>query len=507
MKRIIISFILILSAVTLSFITASCDKNETNDADSPANPPEGEQSPSDLAENSEEIFEFVPAEGADYGGYKFRILGYDGSDKGLWQIMHISEIIAEEQMGEPINDAVYTRNREVEALYNIEIVVVPTTVYPEDFTPKFTKAVMAGEDLFDAAFLRGANLPAALSTKNMAHDLFSIASLQLDKSWWDQNSIKSMSIGGKINAAISDSNLYSAIAPLAVYANKKIIEDNDIGDLYKLVKEGKWTWDVMYDTAKKATKDLDGDGTITDNDQIGLFMQYFHIQGAINSAGYCITPKNGQDIPEYAPNIEMISNIANVVVPFFKDKEAAIAADDIRGYNNQFYDFILPKFRDNQILFHINQLLFSFDLRNMDADFAILPFPKYDENQTDYGSVVASWWGTYTVIPITCDNTERTANILDAMGYYSQKYVMPAYYDRTVTNKLLRDDEAAEMMDIILNNRVFDLAELYNWGDINQMLSSISSSGKPDTIVSQLEKIEPKINSAIQKTLDELLEN
>jgi hypothetical protein len=341
----------------------------------------------------------------------------------------------------------------------------------------------------------------------MAHDLFTIPSLQLSKSWWDQNSVKAMSIGGKINAAISDANLYSAIAPLAVYANKKIIEDNDIGDLYKLVKDGKWTWDVMYDLAKKATKDLDGDGKITKDDQVGLFMQYFHFQCAVNSAGEYITPKNSEDIPEYAPNIDKVAGIANKIIPFFNDPSCTVPAEKITGYSNQFYDFILPKFRDNQILFHINQLLFSFDLRSMEADFAVLPFPKYDENQANYGSVVASWWGTYTVIPVTCTDLGKTANILDALSYYAQKYVMPAYYNRTVTNKLLRDDEAAEMMDIILKNRVFDLAELYNWGDINSVLNSVSSSGKPDTIVSQLEKAESKISSAIQKTLDELEKN
>jgi hypothetical protein len=370
------SIILIL-ALAAAFL-ASCGAAETNEAQKNEN---GENDAPPADETGEAQPEFSPAAGADYGGYKFRILGYDGADKGLWQIMHISEIIAEEEIGEPIHDAIYTRNREVESLYNIEISVVATTVYPEDFTPKFTKAVLAGEDAFDAAFLRGSNLPAALGTRNMAHDLLTVPSLDLSKSWWDKNSVEAMSIGGKLNAIIGDVNLYSAIAPLAIYANKKIIEDNDVGDLYKMVKEGKWTWDAMHEIAKSATKDMDGDGVITKDDQVGLFMQYFHFQAAINSMGERITPKNEEDIPVFAPNIDKISGAADKVISFFHDKNAAIAAESITGYNNQFYDFILPKFRDNQILFHINQLLFSFDLRGMDDDFAILPFPKYDENQ------------------------------------------------------------------------------------------------------------------------------
>jgi hypothetical protein len=181
-----------------------------------------------------------------------------------------------------------------------------------------------------------------------------------------------------------------------------------------------------------------------------------------------------------------------------------VAEDVSSGYNNVFFDFILPKFRDDEIMFHSNQLLFSFELRSMNADFAILPIPKYDENQEKYGSMVANAWATYTVIPITCSDTERTGNVLSAMGYYSKQYITPAYYDVTVTNKLIRDEDSMEMLDIILKNRILDLSYLYNWGEIGSLFSGISSSGKADTFISQFEKAEAKINKAIQKTLDEL---
>ncbi|MCL2813367.1 MAG: extracellular solute-binding protein [Oscillospiraceae bacterium] len=450
--------------------------------------------------------EFIPAEGTGYGGYKFTILGYDGKPTGTWQIAAISEIMAEQDTGEPLNDAVYKRNRDVEALYDIEFDIVPVT-YPNrgDFAAKFTKAVLAGDDLFDAAFLLGDSLPAALSKKNTAFDLFSIPSLDLSKSWWDQNSVKAMSIGGRLSAVIGDVNLYSAIAPMAIFTNKKLMQDYSVGDLYQMVRDGKWTWDAMYGIAKQATKDLNGDGVIDKNDQVGFVTQYIYLQTAVTSAGEYLTPKNDEDIPVFEPNTERIAGIVDKVVPILKDKNTTVAAEDITaGYNNVFFDFIMPKFRDNEIMFHSNQLLFSFELRSMNADFAILPIPKYDENQKQYGAMVANAWATYTVIPVTCTDTERAGNVLSAMGYYSKQYVMPAYYDVTVTNKLIRDEDSMEMLDIILNNRILDLSYLYNWGEIGSLFGGISNSGKADTFVSQFEKAEAKINNAIQKTLDEL---
>ena len=503
-KSNLVRIILFFSMIFLIFLgfAASCGTEKSDLEQTTLSPDQKEQPPEQQTTQPE----FTPAPGVDYNGYKFTILGYDGKAEGTWQIAAISEIIAEVDSGEPINDALYRRNREVEELYNITFDIVPVT-YPNrgDFAAKFTKAVLAGDNLFDAAFLLGDSLPAALSKNNMAFDLATIPSLDLSMSWWDQNSIKGMSIGGKVNAVIGDVNLYSATAPLAIFANKKVMQDNDVGDLYEMVREGKWTWDALYGIAKNVTKDLNGDGIIDKNDQIGLFAQYLHLQTAIMSAGELMTPKDSADMPVLAPNTERIAAIVSKVGPILKDGATTIIADNITaGYNNVFFDFILPKFRDNEIMFHVNQLLFSFELRNMDADFAILPFPKYDENQPGYGAMVASAWATYTVIPITCEDTERAANILQAMGYYSQEYVTPAYYDVTVTNKLIRDDGSAEMLDVIMNNRVFDLAYLYNWGEVNGMINTISSLGKSDTFISQLEKSEGKINAAIQKTLDQL---
>jgi hypothetical protein len=142
--------------VLLTLFAVSCGKTETGDVNSTTGVGEEQTSQNEQPTQPE----FVPAENADYGGYKFRILGYDGEAKGIWQIAAISEIVASEESGEPINDAIYKRNREVEQLLHIEFGLVPVT-YPNrgDFAAKFTKAVLAGEDLFDPPFCSGIPSP------------------------------------------------------------------------------------------------------------------------------------------------------------------------------------------------------------------------------------------------------------------------------------------------------------------------------------------------------------
>jgi len=497
--KLALSLLLLLSFIISTLI--SCQSPDSNTNPTQSQSPDG-QTPSGGEESSPP--EFTPVEGIDYGGYKFRILGYDGGVTNSWHFLSLCEVVVEEENGEPINDAFYKRNKEVEALYNVEITLVPTQRGGNDVTA-YKNAVLAGSDDFDAAFITGSSSVNALNQANMAYNLFDIPSLDLSKSWWDQNAIKGLSIGNKITAAMGDVNFFAAVTPMAIFANKRLMQDYAIDNLYQMVRDGKWTWDVLHTIAKQTTIDLNGDGVIDKNDQIGLFAQSGHLYSAINCAGEIITPKNSDDIPEFSPNLQRLSAVADKVVPILNDKSCSIMAENIPdGYGNIFVELIMPKFRDGEIMFHVNQMMLNFELRNMDADFAILPFPKIDEKQEKYGSIILHGHTTYTIVPSTCQNTVKTANILQAMGYYSQKYVMPAYYDVTVTNKLLRDDDSAEMLDIILKNRVFDLAALYRWGDMVTVLMNLTASGKPETLISQLEKIEGKVNSEIQKTLDEL---
>ena len=495
-----LSLLLLLSFTILILISCQSSENNTNNP-TQSQSPDG-QTPSGGEESSPP--EFTPVEGANYGGTKFRILGYDGAVTDSWHFLSICEVVAEEENGNPINDSFYRRNKEVEALYNVEITLVPTQRGGNDVT-MYTKTVLADSDEFDAAFMTGSSAIKALNQANMAYNLFDIPELDLSKSWWDQNAIKGLSIGNKITAAMGDVNFFASVTPMAIFANKQLMQEYAVENLYQAVRDGKWTWDLLHTIAKQTTKDLNGDGIIDKYDQIGLFAQSGHLYSAINCAGEIIAPKNSDDIPEFSPNLERLSAVADKVVPILNDKSCSIMAENIlAGYGNIFVELIMPKFRDGEVMFHVNQMMLNFELRNMEADFAILPFPKIDEKQEKYGSIILHGHTTYTIVPSTCKDTAKTANILQAMGYYSQKYVMPAYYDVTVTNKFLRDDDSAEMLDIILKNRVFDIEALYRWGDTTALFMNIAASGKPDTIVSQLESIKDKANSEIQKTLSEL---
>lgn len=71
-----------------------------------------------------------------------------------------------------------------------------------------------------------------------------------------------------------------------------------------------------------------------------------------------------------------------------------------------------------------------------------------------------------------------TGVILEAMAAKSMYTVTPAYYDVALTYKYMRDADSAEMLDIILQSRIYDLAKIYNFGGVCASIAKIISTGE-----------------------------
>jgi len=65
---------------------------------------------------------------------------------------------------------------------------------------------------------------------------------------------------------------------------------------------------------------------------------------------------------------------------------------------------------------------------------------------------------------------------------------------------MIRDEESAEMLDIILSSRVFDLGFIFNWGNLGDVPLSLYPKG--GGFVSTYEKREPKAISEMEKTIE-----
>jgi hypothetical protein len=170
-----------------------------------------------------------------------------------------------------------------------------------------------------------------------------------------------------------------------------------------------------------------------------------------------------------------------------------------------YFDFFLPKFAENRLLFMFHALFTSLSMRDIESDFMILPPPMLDEAQDRYYSCINETWGTYLWIPVTNLDLTRTGTVLHALGYYAQQHVTPAFFGVTVTHKVIRDEDSIEMLDIILNSRTYDMATIYNWGDLQSRFFRNGIPRRTNTFASDYERAETAVQAAMERTLNEMM--
>ena len=158
-------------------------------------------------------------------------------------------------------------------------------------------------------------------------------------------------------------------------------------------------------------------------------------------------------------------------------------------------------FSSNRVAFGWCRLYMIPRLRGMDADFGILPIPKiYEANDTIYYSTVNVHTACALSIPITAQDLDRTAIIMEALSAESKYTLVPAYYDVSLKTKHSRDDESSEMLDIILSNRVLDIGDVYNFADFGIEFYRRAIANDRN-LASFYEKYEGRVNKELDKLI------
>ena len=114
-------------------------------------------------------------------------------------------------------------------------------------------------------------------------------------------------------------------------------------------------------------------------------------------------------------------------------------------------------FANSQSLF-IDTTFFAIEkMRAMETDFGIIPYPKLNETQKDYVSRIEYYFTTQ--VAIINPDIDRAGIMLEALNSYSAKTIIPAFYEIALKTKHARDDDSAEMLDLILDTLVIDIGD------------------------------------------------
>ncbi len=430
-------------------------------------------------------------EGVDYSGYDFRFLDRSDEKDPNWETI---DIYAEEADGDTITDAVYARNRLLEEKINIKI------SEHKVFDPYVDArtSIMAGSDDFDL-MTDGLQQLATLAAEGYLVDLNSVSQLKLSSEWWDQDMRNDLSIGGKLFFATGDISIMDNYGTWCIMFNKDIAAEYDLPDLYGLVNAGTWTLDKMYDMAKAVTKDTNGDSQLTKEDQWGFLTEAYNEYGLWAAGDQRITTKDSDDLPALMPLNDRSYSALELVTELTQDKASTLLADKVEGGCG----FTNEHFGQGNALFIYGGMWLITKYRGYDVNFGVIPAPKFDEAQERYYNTYSYSNCTGYSLPTTSLDLARTGTIMEAMAEISKFTLTPAYYDVALKGKYIRDEESAEMLDIILAQRAYDLGMIFDWGGMFSTILGFATSNNRD-FSSSIAKRESAAVKAIEKFVEQL---
>ncbi len=388
---------------------------------------------------------------ADYEGYTYNILN---GNTATWYSYTL--VTSEETTGEPVNDAIYERTQRTNEFLNVNVVESNINNSHEELK----KAVQAGTKDYDLA-LCYLMTDYALAVEGNVLELNSeVPGLDMSGAWWDQNSINDLSINNKLYFVTSDFDTTRFDSIRSLYFNKQLFENYGLEDPYEIVDSGKWTIDKFIELAEKGVSDADGDGVMTDMDNYG-YICYGELAADLlfRGAGVKYVDKD----PETGRLIDGTSGEKTVDVysKIYRLLWGGNTTFDIR--QSRFSSYLRGKgdriqeelFTEGRILFYSECMAWTRVLREMEADFGVLPPPKYDEAQDRYYSVMLNPY--MQMIPVTVEDPERSGHVLDVLAAASHDTVVDAYVNVTLSGKVARDADTVRMLRLVFDDLSYNI--------------------------------------------------
>lgn len=425
-----------------------------------------------------------------FPGEQMRVLDVNGNGPSgkYWDTY---DIWAKDINGEIINDAVWRRNDWI--VSNLGVTVTETKV--SNVVDEITKSALAQNDEYDM-LVSSIVQAGQLTTNRYLHVLNEMPGLRLEMPWWDQNALAGMSVGDKLYFACGDIVVIDDDATFGIMFSKKLADENGLA-LYDLVASGEWTYEKMYAMLEQVTADLNGDTAVTqDADRFGLSCGGPAVEVLFYSGGLSQTAKDSADLPVLKLDIDKTTD--------FIERAWQLCIDPSHTYNyttaKAKVDSATNLLREERALFYLDVLQGVTRLRSSEADFGVIPAPKWDEAQEHYYSLMGTG-GAVVSVPITNTRLEMTGAVMEAMAVKGAEYLTPAYYDVTLISRGLRDSESEPMIELILDSRVYDSGFIYGWAGLQKTIRVLVEGNRPN-IASSMKALEKVFARECTATLE-----
>ncbi len=433
----------------------------------------------------------------DYEEYEFTFITNEG------MAYNTGYLISEGDEGNILDSSIARRNSILEEKYNIKICQLNV---PEIISTVRAQ-VMGGLCEFDAILASCSNL-ATMAQENLLMNLLDIETFNWDKSYWDSNSKDQLMIGNKLFFVNCALNIHDV--GFCVFFNKKLVEDFQLADPYELIKNDQWTIDNWAKMVTSVSVDVNQDGHMTEFDKYGTLMEHHNPRMFFYASGLRATTNDETGYPQVTimQNGDKTVNLYEKLKQVFTDTSHSycMTCSNVNFDSSQYshkWSYLRYLFTQDLYLFHYSSVGSIAEFAEMESEFGVIPFPKYDEHQDGYKTLYPAN-NNLLALPNIQKDLERTAVIIEDMNYISSFTVVPTWFETLLTRRYARDDESESSLYLLRDNCVYDVGLYYNFGNLSSGVLGVDP--QQSNISRDYARLERSIKASIKSVYAEFEE-
>ena len=397
-----------------------------------------------------------------------RDLGYNGAAVSfLYREEIADDFYAEAMNGEIVNDAIFETHQGVEERLDFKLDVTlllgHLTTHRQSYADHVSQAVLAGDCKYDWVDLMIGLAPKYVMDGTY-RDISNLKYVDYDQPWYISGLNDTIGIDGKLLFLSGDAALGYLKQAFCIYFNQRIANDFGITDLYKTVEDGKWTIDKLIETAAKGSRDVNGDGVWTMDDELGFMVHDSnHPRGFMTSTGIELVKKGADGTYSVTFGTDRDQSVCTALYKLKKESEGVYfsSSNDANPSVAAEYAKITALFNGGKIfmmsaeMHHVASLF-----REMEDEYGILPYPKFDEKD-DYHTSSRNIHNSFAM-PVLCSDPDRAGAVMEAISSAGYQNILPVYFETVLKYKYSRDRDSARMFDLIHDTMMLGFTYTYN---------------------------------------------
>ena len=308
-----------------------------------------------------------------------------------------------------LDEAIAMRNTAVQDSLNVQLVFETIsgstlTEYYNNMTQMIISDVTSGKHRYDinCATLSFVARSEIRDYAANLRDTTTFPYFNFELPCWNQAIVKNTTINNRLFYVVGDTNISMFDAAMIMWHNKTLYdkkkEATDPDNMQQLALDGNWTYDVLYEWATKLQEDSNGVPGMQSDD----------------TYGFCTFPNNPcpADALPYAWDLEFVTENNDGTHSFniLGNLKAETALTNFRKLltasgttaTESSVSTAVKNFAAGKYVFFTDRIYFNFDdnmaIREMEDKYGLLPLPKYDANQENYGTTSQDYFNAMSVI-------------------------------------------------------------------------------------------------------------